>query len=437
MMRENFIKATMYNATGEENIFKRVSSLFVREPERTHGLGSYYIVDLVGKGGKELVSDVCDNYDIPIIDLREQKIENNIRDLVSWMLEKTPPRCAYIVDTRDNIFMQKVRSRIMNIQCDLRYKRVVFCLTDQETISGICIKVPGSIEDRLAVLMYHIPDCIQRQVATLECFRPLAATMNDYSLFWPVNWVKVRLDGTPEEFMSTAMYQILRRVPFDDPVIACKYPSFEVEWRSLLARRLHDILPKPPDALCPTIHRVIPIGVSASDAMHAMTVAIPKDIQDPYTITRHSSAIDDQCGSIVITQPMRYTVVNVNCMIDPGIIVDVCRDLRTAHRDVVSKMHSISTQLSNMQDETRRHQDETRKQLSDMKNQTRIQLENMEARLGRATNNVPDTICSKKGCTRIATKRFRSGKVARQCSDCLSHANTIKKVHRQECTLVL
>jgi hypothetical protein len=54
-----------------------------------------------------------------------------------------------------------------------------------------------------------------------------------------------------------------------------------------------------------------------------MNVAIPKDIQDPYAITVQTCAVDDRCGSIAITQPMQYTVVTVNCMINPGILVDV------------------------------------------------------------------------------------------------------------------
>ena len=433
MMGEKYIKATMYGTDRRENIFKRVSSFFFREAESNHGLGSHYIVDLVGDGGgDQLVSVICENHGIPIIDLRDDLNVDNIRDVVNSILETSPPRCAFIVDCRENHFMQQVRSRIMHKYCDLRYKRVVFCLTDQETVSGTCIQVPGSIDDRMSMLLYHIPEIIQHQVVSLECFRPLAAEMVDYSLLWPMNWRHVRVDGTSEEFMSTAMYQIIRRVRADDPGIVDGYPSFEMEWRSMLARRLHDSLPNSPDALCPTIHRVIPIGVSASDAMQAMTVAIPEDIQDPYTITTHSSAVDDKCGSIVITQPLCHTIVNVNCMIDPGILVDVCRDLRAAHRDVVSRMHTVSTQLTKMQDETR-------SQLSDMKNTTRIQLDNMEAMVARlvgAANISPDHICSKKGCSRIVTKRFRSGKAPRQCSNCLSYTHTIQtNVNGPPCAL--
>ena len=74
---------------------------------------------------------------------------------------------------------------------------------------------------------------------------------------------------------------------------------------------------------------MIPIGVSSSDAMQAMEVAIPKDIKDPYAITVQSHAVDDQCGTIAITQPMQHTVVNVTCVINPGILIDACREVRT------------------------------------------------------------------------------------------------------------
>jgi len=65
-----------------------------------------------------------------------------------------------------------------------------------------------------------------------------------------------------------------------------------------------------------------------------MQIAIPKNIQNPYAITVQSSAVDDQCGTIAITQPMSHTLINIDCLIDPGILVDVCRELRTGHRAV-------------------------------------------------------------------------------------------------------
>jgi hypothetical protein len=255
--------------------------------------------------------------------------------------------------------------------------------------------------------------------------------MVDYSVFWPIHWGKVTVDRTPEEFISTAMYQILRRVPADDPAIAFEYPSFEVEWRSLLARRLHQALPKSPDALCPTIHRVIPIGVSASDAIQAMTGAIPEDMNEPYTITTHSPAIDNQCGCIAIAQPMSYTVVNVNCMIDPKILVDVCRDLRVAHRDVVSKMHSVSMMLAKTQEQTRIQLSHMEERFSQMEQRYEDKLSIMEANILQAVMGTVDSSetvpavglakCVNSCCPRIVTKRFHSGKAPRQCSHCLKN----------------
>jgi hypothetical protein len=255
----------------------------------------------------------------------------------------------------------------------------------------------------MTMLLYHVPDRIQKEAESLECFRPLAEAMVDYMLFEPRVWMDVSLCGTLGDFLSTAQYQIVRRV-CSDANVGENYPSFEREWRSSLATRLKGTLPTLPAALCPSIHRVIPIGVSSSDAMQAMKVAIPKDIQDPYAITVQSCAVDDQCGSIAITQPMQYTVVNVHCMINPGILIDVCRELRMGHKAVAQEVHLMGQQLSRMKQEMAR----------------------MAARLPKPDNNdeglaEPELECSKPGCIRTVTKRFRSGKRRKQCSECISY----------------
>ena len=98
----------MYSYVDEENVFKRMSSLFVREPESNHGLGVYYIVDLLGRGGDQLVSYICENHGIPIMDLRDGQRADTIRECVDSILETSPTRCAFIVETWDNPFMHKV-----------------------------------------------------------------------------------------------------------------------------------------------------------------------------------------------------------------------------------------------------------------------------------------------------------------------------------------
>ena len=227
--------------------------------------------------------------------------------------------------------------------------------------------------------------------------------MVDYALFEPRIWVDVCRSVTPSEFLFTAQFQIARRVR-RDPNLGDDFPSFEMDWRRSLATRLKHALPTPPVALCPSIHRVIPVGVSSADAMLAMKVAVPKDIQDPYTITVQAPAVDDKCGSIAITQPMNYTVVNVICTINPGILVEVCRELRMGHKSVVEEVHKMSQQLSMMKTE----------------------MALMATRLPKPDKDdeklaQPEMECSKRGCTRIVTKRFRSGKPHRQCSGCISY----------------
>jgi hypothetical protein len=229
------------------------------------------------------------------------------------------------------------------------------------------------------------------------------------------------------------LYQIVRRVRSDPEVDNGAYPSFELDWRRSLATQLHAALPTPPVALCPSIHRVIPIGVSSKDAMQAMQVAIPKDIQNPYTITVKSSALDDQCGSIAITQPMTYTIINVNCTLDPGLLVDVCRELRTGHRAVVHELHSIRQEMNtklfavNVRHDI--HLSTVQGQLSTIQNE----MSTLVARLSKNDHQTSqtidntrdeddrDAICSRPGCPSVVTTRFRSGKRMKQCTKCQLH----------------
>jgi hypothetical protein len=274
----------------------------------------------------------------------------------------------------------------------------------------------------MVILLYHIPPHIRKQAESLDRFRPLAGAMVDYTLFEPRIWRDVNVGGTLAEFLSTAMFQIVRRVRIDTAVE--DYPSFELEWRRQLASRLKDSLPIPPDALCPAIHRVIPVGVSSADAMQAMEVAIPKDIQDPYAVTVQTSAVDDRCGSIAITQPTRYTVVNVNCMINPRLLVDVCRELRVGHKAVVNELHSMSKKMSIMEENSCRKHEDMNGKLSMIQNEMTTLIRLTKRDTGNNTVRglgEKSTECSRNGCPRIVTKRFRSGKLHQQCQNCRSN----------------
>jgi hypothetical protein len=161
-------------------------------------------------------------------------------------------------------------------------------------------------------------------------------------------------------------------------------------------------------ASCRTTKRILRGDKFVNDSME---VAIPKDIQDPYVVTVQSSAIDDRCGSIVITQPLQNTVVHVNCMINPGILVDVCRELRTGHRAVISEVHAMN----------RKH-DEMNRKLGEIQ-------DDMAALVARLSKNDKDTrvthdtldVCSKSKCHNLVTARFLSGKRQKQCAPCQSH----------------
>jgi hypothetical protein len=427
-MHDQYIKAVATMARDHHpSILTRISDLFIRDADTDTGKGAHYIVDLVEDDvgttcGAKVVSIVCENHGIPVCDFRNSR-ELTIRELVKAILETSPPRSAILLDIRDNELMQKVRSRIIRKSCDLRYRRVIFCLTDHAPSSashapGDSLEVPGSVHDRMAVLLYHIPSSIQDQAESRECFHPLAEAMVDYTLFEPRVWRHVIVDGTLADFLSTALYQVVRRVRSDPCIEQSAYPSFELDWRRALPSRLCDTLGTPPAALCPSIHRVIPIGVSPSAALKAMEVAIPKDLPDPYAITVQSSALDAQCGSIAITQPMHHTVVNINCMIDPGILVDVCRELRSGHRVVVNEIHSLRQEM-NVQ--TKSHD----LQLSAI----RKEMTTLVARLSKndhgtiqAIGTNVDTydhgdICSKSGCPAEVTTCFSSGKESTRFSD--------------------
>jgi hypothetical protein len=422
-MRESYIRAVSYGENTHKRVCSRISNLFFRESEIHTGLGKHYIVDLItgnSTSGTQIVSMVCDNHDIPVF------VEGNdvlpIRDLVKRILEQLPPRCAVVLDIRDNIRLQKVRHRIAHAHVDLRYRRVVFCLANHEMPTGSSaetIQVPGSIDDKMSMLLYHIPDHVQQQTESLDCFRPLAEAMVDYDVFHPIIWRNVCVDGTLEEFLSTAMYQVVRRVR-TDPGIGDEYPSFEKGWRSVMAMRLNNTLSTRPDAMCPSIHRVIPIGVLPSDAMQAMEIAIPKNIQNPYAITVQSSAVNDQCGKIAISQPMQYTVVNIHCEINPGLLVDVCRELREGHQQIVSEVQSVRKEVMLARNEVCSVRSDMNTKLTHMQEQlshmATLFTQNISTRNDNGT-----TQCAKNGCQRIVTKRFRSGKLHRQCTGCIAN----------------
>jgi hypothetical protein len=438
-MKEAYIEAIgVYGQTEPHILFTRMSELFVRTPDTNTGLGSYYLVDLVahtkgGDCGMQVVSVFCENHNIPVLVKYGKNVP--IREIVRNILEDSPPRCAILIDIRDNELMHKVRTRISRTQCDLRYKRIIFCIADQVMPAGSSVTslyVPGTIDDKVAMLLYHLPP--QMRTKDVSLFHPLAEAMTDYTLFQPRVWRNVNVDGTLDAFLSTALYQVVRRVRTDTGAEDA-FPTFETEWRNTMATRLKNTLMTPPEALCPSIHRVIPIGVLPQDALHAVCVAIPMGLQSPYAITVAKSAVNDQCGSIAITQPMQQSVVHIYCIIDPGLLGKVCRELRVGHKAVVSSMQAMqiqhkeaSTELRGELAILRSESAELKGQLSLLRNEMTTLVKHLSKQNHVDTHpkiehNCEESVqCTKPTCSRAVTKRFRSGKFHRQCSVCLSRA---------------
>jgi len=152
-----------------------------------------------------------------------------------------------------------------------------------------------------------------------------------------------------------------------------------------------------------------------------MQCAIPPDLQDPYAITVQSSAVDERCGSIAITQPMSHTIININCVVNPDILVDVCRELRTGYRSVVAEVHSVTKKLTTVQQETQKQLFTMQQQLSLMTTLVTTLVKKVDDRKGDGQTTKEPNVCTKNRCSRIITKRFRSGKLHKQCSTCLAH----------------
>jgi len=312
-MKENDIRCI----AGQQNMFSSLADLFVQEPDTEIGPGVHYLVDLVGTGldGLRVVTIVCENHEIPIRIFREH-VARPVRDMVNDILLYSPVRCALILDIRDNELLQKVRMRIARKRCDLRFRRVIFCLVDHDMPSGssrASFHFPGSFDDRKAMLLYHVPDRF-RPYLLPDSLEALTLALDSYNLFEYRRWRHVTVDGTLEQFVSSAMHQMVSRTRSDPGLVEGEYPSFEMVWRSVFATRLLGVLCRPPMALCPGIHRVIPIGVSSTEALEAVRGAIPREIQDPYAITVQSAAVDERGGSIAITHPMGHTVVPILAM---------------------------------------------------------------------------------------------------------------------------
>ena len=343
---------------GKGTKFREIYDRFSQQAPTDMGPGSHYLLGLVGPaytGARETIYAVAGHQGIPVLDLTTmtpQEIQlQPIRDIVQSILD-TPPRCAIIVALNDTApsRMHKVITWISKQQLDIRFRRVVFCLTASVDQLPVGIHhshyFPGSTEDKLQMLLYRVPVAF----ADAERLRPIAAAMTDYAVFEPRIWKLVTTSTTIDDFLASLTFQVHRRTSIDLEKTLDSFPSFEAPWRRSFASELQKKLRPMPDTTCRGLHRVVPAGVSHTDALKCIQTALPVDLTDSYALTVASDAVDDKCGAIVVTQRTHHVVVNVQCNIDPGILNEVCRELRTGHREIKQELCKIQEQSRNMQD---------------------------------------------------------------------------------------
>jgi hypothetical protein len=394
------------------SLFKEIYDLFSRDALTDKGSGSYYLHAIIGNvysGGLETIYAVAGHNAIPILDLTT--ITNKalktltIRELGQYILE-TPPRCAIILsllDTATNARLAKVVVWLSRQQLDLRFRRLIFCLVADSTqaTSGMQIhRFPGSIDDKVQMLLYKLPIAFTGDSSRL---RPVADAMSDYAVFQPNIWRCVDSDpGTPTDaFLSTLMFQVHRRMSLQLDTSLDNYPSFETEWRRSLCDDLQKNLNPTPDSTCQGIHRVLPAGVSRGDAMRCIQTALPRNLTDPYALTVASDAVDDRCGTIAITQRTHHILVHLQCSVDPRIMSQVCGELRTGHRLIVQEM---DTRFKSLQGE----------------------IEILKDLIVSGIKRTPDSDtrqCAKKSCSRAVSDRFSDGRRKKQCVACIESGN--------------
>jgi hypothetical protein len=423
---------------GADTKFRSIYDLFSRDASTDFGAGEHYLVGMVGTvyaGARETIMAVAEHQRIPVLDMTNIPVKVlvslPVRDLVQFILA-TPPLCAIIIEldntgTVASLKMQKVVKRLSKRQLDLRFRRVVFCLTESfECLTDVVHSVvfPGSTEDKLQMLLYHTPVAF-RQGRELDRFRSIADAMADYSVFQPKIWQHVTICATIEDFISTLTFQVHRRSTVDLENTLDVFPSFEADWRRSFSAELDKQLKPKPDRTCRGIHRVLPAGVSRDEGIMCIQTAIPRDLNEAYTLTVASTAVDDQCGSIYITQRTQHTIIHLHCTVDPGILSQVCSELRKDNRQIVQELAKNAIALKVVE----QNSVEINAQLTSLKRDLKNEIESLKELIvyGKRSYEPEQQQCAKKFCTNVIVDRFSTGRLKKQCSECISLANQAHK----------
>lgn len=408
---ESFLKALCFD---EHNKFHKVSSLFSRETGTDVDLGRHYIYGLIGSeysGGRITLHAISKHHNLPLLDLTQMTRyafdSLSIRDIIDY-IDNTPPRCMILVrlsNTDDKFY--KVIQRLSSIQVNVKSRRVLFCMTTDKTLlpSGVDHDdYPGTIVDRISTLLYLVPSSFGDPVR----LGVIAKSLMDYSVFEPQIRKLIPTNGTSDEYFNGLQYQISRRNVVDLSID--DFPSFETEWRKSLSVDLEKKLLPNPENVSQSIHRVIPVGTSPYEVVEVFQSVLPNDIIDPYTLTVASDATDEVGGSIFITQPNKHVVVNINCNIDPGIMTQICRELRSSYRLIVRELHN-----------SQRYMNEEISELKCMVNELKkiVDMDNKQKRI-RKYKDEERVFCSKPTCKNLVNEKFSNGKFKKQCLKCIS-----------------
>jgi hypothetical protein len=410
-----FLRAVCH---GPDNKFRQVADLFSRDIETDIGLGIHFMHGLIGNadsGGLTAVYAVSRMHEIAILDLTKitthALMSLTIQQIVDYILG-TPPRCSILVHlSSSNERMHKVMKRLATAELESRHRRIVFCLTrDESTLpTGINRKYfPGTIDDRISMLLYLVPD----EYADPDRLRAIAEKLLDYTVFQPKIMRHIH-KGSIEQYFSSLQYHVVRRAGLHADDTLDDFPSFEVPWRKSLSVCLQQTLVPSPAMTSVRIHRVFPVGVSPVEAIQCLQTALPADLTSPYVLTVEATASEEKCGSIAITQETKHIVIHMNCTVDPGVMTEVCRELRIGHRAVVHEL--ARTRL------------DTDTKLAALHTEICTIKELLKADRKRPrVENVRVEICKKKTCLNPVTERFGNGLFKKQCAPCNQRSNARK-----------
>ena len=152
-------------------------------------------------------------------------------------------------------------------------------------------------------------------------------------------------------------------------------------------------------------------------------------------------ASDDKCGSIGLTQREQHVVININCNVDPGVMIEVCRELRVGYRSVANEMlrnkTEIGAKLEEMENKLTAKLEENNAKLEEMASLHREEITALKdlVRAGAGDRKrkrdenmqLENPICKKRHCMKPLTERFAKGDLKKQCSSCRSFNSSARK----------